>query len=213
MTADMSGRRARRLIAMTLAVGLALGLGACGLPKDGGPREIAADKVPFDLLLPESPAGAAVPAGALTATTYFMGTERLRAVQRDVPIRDYASALTALLAGTTEADPQGLTTSIPSATRLLGVDVDAFDPSILVINLSPEFFAVVGPAQIQEYAQLVYTATEFDAIKGVRFLNNGQPVQALTAAGELRDGAVNRDDYLALQPAPDAPPATPTTQG
>lgn len=203
-------RRAASIVAMA---GLAIALGACGLPKDGEPREIAADKVPFDLLLPESPEGAAVPAGALTARIYFMGTERLRGVQRDLPTLDFTSALTALLAGTTEADPQGLVTSIPSATRLLGVDVDAFDASILVINLSPEFFAVVGPAQIQEYAQLVYTATEFEAIKGVRFLNNGEPVQALTAAGELRDGAVNRDDYLALQPTPDAPPATPTTQG
>ena len=64
-------------------------------------------------------------------------------------------------------------------------------------DLSAEFANITGEVAVQAYAQVVYTATEYET-KLVRFLVEGK-VFLVATDGETKE-VVNRDDYLDVQP-------------
>lgn len=104
------------------------------------------------------------------------------------------SVMEQLLAGTTpgEADAD-LTTLIPEGTELLDLTIS---DGTARVDLSSEFGDGGGSASmLGRVAQVVYTLTQFDTVKDVEFLMEGEPVAALGGEGLALDGPQTRDDY------------------
>jgi hypothetical protein len=176
-------------------------LAACGLPKDRGPREIAADKVPFGLLGPTTTAqGNTNVQGGTDVTLYFVDGAQLRPVTRSAQRRDVRLVLDQLVQGLGERDPLGITTAIPKDTKVIDT---SFEGSNLVVTLSNEMLNVQSTEQRNAFAQLVYTASDL-GIQGVIFRvldssGNPEDVQPVTDSG-THGGALSKADYLQEAP-------------
>jgi spore germination protein GerM len=187
-------RRVILLLALTAAVV------ACGLPSDNEPRQIADDKVPFELLGPSTTNPPSQQGGALVQL-YFLDGEKLRPVNRSVTDRQPQTVLAELVKGVTESDPTGVTTAIPKDTQIVRT---AFDGDNLVVTLNAAFFAIGDPGQKNAFAQLVYTVTEI-GVPGVRFrsvdANGGNEIDVSpsTDVGQ-KQGPVTRSDFAQLSP-------------
>jgi hypothetical protein len=202
------------------AIAVAVALAGCGLAEDGSPEALAVDNIPYDLLDPDPPPSTTTPptAGSTRVTVYFVeqsdeGT-RLRPTEREVSDpRSVTDRLQALLDQPPTADEveAGITTLIPSETSLGTVDQSA-ESGEVVVELSREFFDLVGQGQRAAFAQITCTATEVAGTTRVRFLLEGEPVPALVADGTSKEGAVScRQDYLGYTlPEPPAPTTTTT---
>ncbi len=192
-------RRTVRLTGAVLVVVLATILAACGLPKDDAPREIAADKVPFDLLGPSTTTPSTATAGSTIVKLYFVDGAKLRAINRTTTSREPRLVLDALIKGVTDTDPLGIGTAIPTGTRVLDT---VFDGDTLVVTLSNEMLSVASTEQKNAFAQLVFTVTDL-GISGVRFRvadangSNPQDVQPPTDQG-THGGPLTRADYFTL---------------
>lgn len=187
-------RGAAALVSLAMTAGL---LVACGLPKDGSPREIAADKVPFGLLGPSTtaPSNDIVQGGTLVKL-FFIDGPHVRPVTRTVERRDVQLVLEQLVKGITDSDPLGIRTAIPKDTKVVGTQVQ---DNLLTVTLSAEILSVASTEQRNAFAQLVYTATDL-GISGVQFRvvdangDNPQDVQPPTDEG-THAGPLTRADY------------------
>lgn len=201
---------ARRIGGSCLAVaGLLVSSGGCGVAADKAPHAIEAEDLPADLLDPNPPASTTLPGSTATAavTVYLVvrkgDTTRLAPVTRDVadPSRA-ADRIRALLMPTAAEEQEGgLISSIPADTVLLDTTLAAADNE-LVVNLSGALFDVQGKELANAFAQLVWTVTELDGVRQVRFKVDGEAYRAPNDEGVEQDGAVTRGDYNALAPAP-----------
>lgn len=202
----MTARR-RTLVRMAAAVVvLATVATGCGVSANDEPHEIASADLPADLaastttptISGQSPTTAPV-------TIYFLvlqdGVTRLRGVTREVEDasrpRDRLAAL--LTPPSAEEQAAGLLTSIPADTILLDSELVEADDE-LVVDLSRSLFDVQGEELRNAFAQLVWTATELDGVRRVRFLVDGETFRAPDAAGIEQPGAVTRLDYSILAP-------------
>lgn len=157
---------------------------------------------------PGSSASAATPAANMIVRAYFVlggqpGSAGLVPVLRDLPSAPAvaAAAMNALLAGPTTAESSGrtITTAIPTGTRLLGVTIKN---GVATVNLSTEFDSGGGSASMQyRLAQVVYTLTQFTAVKSVVFQIEGQTVTVFGSEGIVLNGPVGRADYTDQLPA------------
>ena len=190
-----------------VAVLLALLVGACGVTADDDPEVIAGDEIPEDLLDP-TPTTSTAPAGATAEVTVYLlqrtgSTTQLVPVTREVqdPTRP-GERVEALLQPPTEPEKErGLTSSIPAETVLLGTPVLDAERQQLTLDFSEELFAVEGTELSQAFAQIVWTVTELEGVRGVRFLVEGEPQRAPNADGVEQDGAVTATgDYWSLRP-------------
>jgi hypothetical protein len=113
---------------------------------------------------------------------------------------DVAEALTLLLEGVTEEEAAaGLSSPVPEGTRLLGVEVAG---GVASVDLSGEFESGGGSLSVLgRVAEVVYTATQFEAVDAVDFLIDGTPVDVLTGEGLIVDRPQTRADYVDLVPA------------
>src|SRR4051812_45594537 len=144
--------------ALVLLAALALLVTACGLPSDNAPRQIADDKVPFELLGPSTtkpPSNV----GGTEVQLYFLNDELLKAVKRSLPDDQPRTVLAELVKGVSESDPTGVTTAIPKDTQIVDV---GFEGDTLVITLSAAMLSISDPGQRNGFAQLLYTATALD---------------------------------------------------
>jgi hypothetical protein len=166
--------RRRLLVALGLVV--AVVLAACGVPDEEEPRELAAEDLPADLLEPQpTTPGSTTPGGVTAAANiYFMGTERLVAVERRVdPPPDPAEVIILLLEGpTSEEQDLSVSTEIPPETELL--DATLSRTGVLTIDLSEEINDIRAEAQQRAIAQLVFTATDLEEVAEVRFEVEGE---------------------------------------
>lgn len=188
-------RRALCLLAVVI-------LAACGVPDDDDPRLIADGEAPLDL----APSTVTtVEAGDDTVAVFFINqdTRRLAAVARPVAELTPRAAIEQLLLGVTPDDPPELVSAIPPGTVLLDASVDE---STLTLDLGTEvegggIQSVAGDQQLLAFAQLVQTATGQtpSGIRAVRFLVEGDPIDAATEAG-VSSEPVGRDDYPTLAP-------------
>ena len=71
---------------------------------------------------------------------------------------------------------------------------------MLTVDVTRTFSSVSGDEQLQELAQVVWTATEFDEVDAVRFASEGEALEVPRDLG-LSDDPVDRDDYASLAPS------------
>jgi germination protein M len=132
---------------------------------------------------------------------YFMRGEKLGAAARRVPETPAvgAEAVRALLSGPAEAEiDAGLTTAIPTGTRLLGLDIA---DGVATVDLSEEFASGGGSLSMQaRAAQVVHTLTQFPTVGSVSFELEGEPVEALGGEGLVLAEPVDRGDFEDVAP-------------
>lgn len=196
-----SGRRKCHLNVLLAVV--VVGLGACGVRSDPSPRTLSAGDVPYGLL-EEAPPTTVPPRRSSVPTApvniYFVDGDRMYAAVRQVNApASVPKALTALLFGTSEDEANaGVRSAInPTAT----VQARAMDAATYLVDLSPEFAQGSVSEQTLGLAQIVWTATEFPGVTGVRFTLNGAPIQVPTPAGSTGD-PVNREAFADFAPLP-----------
>ena len=133
---------------------------------------------------------------------YFVRDEHLGAAAREVTQTSAvgAAALRELLAGPSAEDrAAGLVSSVPSGTRSNAFTVD---DGIATVDLSRAFESGGGSASMRlRVAQVVYTLTQFPAVKRVRFRIDGRPVDAVGGEGVVVEPPVGRRAFEDETPA------------
>lgn len=170
---------------------LLLLIAGCGIPVDESPETFMLPDVGSDI--DDFPAAGELAAAPL----YLVGGEGLVRVTRDLPDPiDARSLVESLLSGVTEPeDRSGLSSSIPSGTDLVGIDVA---DRIATVDLSADFATVGGQQEIRAVAQIVLTVTQLVGVDGVVFQLDGVRTDVPTADGALATIAVTSDDYESL---------------
>ena len=129
------------------------------------------------------------------------GSEHLFATWREGPPTTAVgtAALRLLLEGPSAVERTGdVSTAIPAGTRLLGLDIEG---GTATVDLTSEFESGGGSASMfGRLAQIVYTLTEFETVKRVRFALDGEPVDVFSGEGIVLDEPVTRDAYEELLP-------------
>ena len=195
---------------VALVLGVAVAVGACGIPNDGKPRDVSEGER-LEISDPKAPAQAASLNGP---KVYFLsqapnGQDRLQPAGRNVDDTPTA-VLTELLNGLTKEEQlERWRTSIPADTKLRSVVQDP--DGTLVVDLDQTFFQVTGEAQIKAVAQIVFTATALDGVQRVKILVESQPQGWLRGDGtaQVVGDPLTQYNYPELNPTsqPDYPPA------
>ncbi len=193
------------------AAGLAVVLGACGVQLDEGPRDVAVQSVPYELLEPSTTTTSEPrPLPTFQPTTVYLldNNDLLRAVRRQLPGEPTVEgAIQSLLTQPSEAEGNsGLGSAIASNTVLRGPIQGPVD-GVVTIDLSSEINEVAPQGVRRALAQIVYTATSIPGVTGVLFQVDGEERSVLNAAGESTSEPLTRDDYRELLPT-----TTTTTQ-
>jgi germination protein M len=116
-------------------------------------------------------------------------------------LRVATAAVKELLAGPTadERTGSGITTAIPSGTRLIGITIEN---GIATIDLTSQFQSGAGSHSMQlRLGQIVYTLTQFPTVSKVQFELDGTPVNVFSSEGIVLDHPVGRSDYKNLSGA------------
>jgi spore germination protein GerM len=193
-----------------LAVLAVLLVGGCGLSPNDDPQAIPAENLPPGLLDPNPSSSTTLPeSGATTTITVFFLTRdgdvtRLAPAEREVKTSEAfmpGARLAALFAQpTSEEQDAGLTTSIPADTVLLRAPPPGEGEDVLVIDVSSEMFAVQGQELANAFAQIVWTVSEIEGVRDVRFMRDGVEISALDGEGAEQEGVVTKNDYRSLAP-------------
>ncbi len=191
----MSGRPSRRVRSRLLVAGVGalsvVVLAGCGVPVDSAPSALPRRDVPFHLLQQSAPTTTTTSVVSpidLVAVSIFLiaPSGHLTEVSREVagaPQEPLFAALAALVQGptNTEAQQERLESAVPAETTLLGVVTGP--TGIVTVNLGGTFKQLVGQANIQAVAQIVYTVSAQPGVTGVTFELSGQAVDVPTASG------------------------------
>ncbi|MEX2103032.1 MAG: Gmad2 immunoglobulin-like domain-containing protein [Gaiellaceae bacterium] len=125
----------------------------------------------------------------------------LWSVKRTMPStqRVGSAALEALFDGPNDEEITGdVGTAVPEGTQLLGLDING---GVATVNLTSEFESGGGSLSMtMRLAQVVYTLTQFQTVKGVRFELDGRSVDVFSGEGIVLDHPVGRKDYEQLLP-------------
>ena len=120
-----------------------------------------------------------------------------REVEADTPLRNSLAALFDGLSPVEQAI--GMTTSIPSGTRVLGTSVD---DTTATIDLSAEFAASSGSLdETMRLAQVVFSVTQFDGIDHVKFHIDGVAQDPILSHGFVVGDGFTRDDFATVRPS------------
>ena len=118
---------------------------------------------------------------------YFLRDERLVITHRQVPgPAVLRGALNELLAGPTAAErTAGLTSTVPTGTTLLDVNLDVnLVGGLATVDLSSDFGTGGGSLPMMaRVAQVVFTVTQFDNTDRVQFWMGGEPIESLGGEG------------------------------
>ncbi|MGH2683505.1 MAG: Gmad2 immunoglobulin-like domain-containing protein [Actinomycetota bacterium] len=109
-------------------------------------------------------------------------------------------ALNDLLSGPSQAERGAfIGTEIPAGTELLDLNIE---DGLATVDLSGEF--AQGGSSLEEtvrLAQVVYTITQFDTVRSVRFRIDGEPVEVFGSHGIVLDRPQTRRGYQEHLPA------------
>ena len=197
----MTGPRRGWLLAGAL-VALAAAAG-CGVPVDNGPTALARSGVPFGLLAPSTvptTTPASNPTPVVGVQIYLLDPAgQLAAVERQLPTAALTPLLAALVDGPTNAEAAaGLQSAIPPQTQVVSATVAG---GLATVDLAGTIGQLVGQAEINAVAQIVFTATALPAVTGVSFDFNGQPVSVPTATG-AEVPIASRAQFASMAPTP-----------
>jgi hypothetical protein len=146
---------------------------------------------------PSSPSPSSAPTDSTIVRAYFWlggapNADGLVPVLREIPATKSVAtaAMNALLGGPNAVErANAISTAVPNGTQLLGLTIDN---GIATVDLSSEFAAAAGgDAYQQRLGQVVYTLTQFPAVKGVSLRIEG--------AGDAN--VLKRGDYVQLLPS------------
>lgn len=195
----------RRAAPLALAAVL---LASCVGPGGSGVRTIEAEEVPYDLLDPAPPAGAAlssepadVPDGEVSTQVYLLDRDGLllaspASVEAGTTGEVAARLLERLEEGPNEAErAAGLASALGPDLRLRIDGVD--DAGVVEVDVS----GTTTPAADQvplAIGQIVLTLTGVPGVTGVRIVDEGEPLPLPLPGGRLTTGTVTADDYLRL---------------
>jgi hypothetical protein len=177
---------------------LAIALAACGPSSE--PVEIPPGDIPFPITRVEATESPTVEAYRFPVS--FVRRTRLIRVRREVrsALAREQVAVRTLLAGPTPREIQrGISTAIPAATRLLGIEI--FE-GVAELDLSREFQAASGSRGfLLRVAQVVTTLTGLGRITAVRFSIDGELRRVPTDRGQTVSRPVTAADYARLSRA------------
>jgi germination protein M len=175
-------------------------IAACG----GGSTPTATPTPAPTVTVTASPSASPSPSASAALTTvrvYFLRGEKLGVAQRQVPhtLAVASASMTALCGGPTASEhAAGLGSAVPSGTRLNGISVKA---GVATVDLSGRFASGGGSLSMQaRVAQVVYTLTQFPAIKSVDFMLDGVRVNAIGGEGVVVDTPQRRADWRDFEP-------------
>jgi spore germination protein GerM len=190
----------RRALAILTALSCTL-VAACGVQDDRGPRELAAEDVPFDLLAPATSVAASPEGTGVDTTVWFVDNDgQLSRARRSIePPVTIDVILESLLDGVTEAEANnGLVSNITSDTELR--DVTGPDDGLVTVDLSSDFLNVSRELQRLALAQIVFTATGLANVDRVLFQFDGESAEVPGAGDELTSDPLTRDDFSQFDP-------------
>jgi spore germination protein GerM len=183
-------RRRPRAAVVALVAAMTVGVAGCGIPVDRSPSALPRKGVPFGLLQPSARSttttSAPSPVEAPVHIYLITGDGHLIAVSREVPAaqESLTTVLEALVIGPTDTEATaGLETAVPTQTVVLAASVGA--GGIATVNLGGTFGELVGQAQIQAVAQIVFTTASLPGTTGVAFELSGKSVDVPVASGAL----------------------------
>lgn len=134
--------------------------------------------------------------GAASVSVFLTRDGSVEKVSRRIPDtpRVATEAMRSLLAGPTPEEARtGLSTAIPTDTRLLGLTIDA---GTARVDLSRDFQSGGGgAARALRVAQVTCTLDQFDSVDAVRFALGGDPVSVVTGDGAVVARPVTCDTY------------------
>jgi len=109
------------------------------------------------------------------------------------------AAVRELLAGpTAEEASSGLSTAIPTGSRLLGLTIRHGTADV---NLNAAYESGGGSLSMTaRLMQMVFTLTQFVPVHGVRFQINDKPVSSFGGEGVVLDNPVSRVDFQSFLP-------------
>jgi hypothetical protein len=181
------------------AVALSIGLAGCGLGAQSAPQPLGLKTLPHGLLGPASPPSTLLRGRASARVTIFLegSNEHLVPVRREVPLpATLASILRMLVAGPRRSESdRGL---VSPASSVGPFAVGPVHKGVVSVNLPVSFENLEGQDQTVAAAQIVFTATTFSGVEGVRFLVGGQAAQVPNGDGSLTPGPSTRKDYSVL---------------
>jgi hypothetical protein len=181
-----AGRAAMpRTLLLAAAVLAAAG---CGLTGESAPRAVATETSVADPL-PAAPSSTGV------VQIYLERGDRLVPVDRAG--RTVDDALARLAAGPTPLDSEaGLTSALPQGVVARAARSDS---GVVTVDVSAEFAALSGRAQLIGAGQLVWTVTEVCCATRMQVRLYGRAIPLPTDSG-LADRPVGRDDYRSVAP-------------
>ena len=187
--------RRRRLALLGL---LALAVAGCAIPTQSGPSTIAANRVPFGLLNPQSPVTTTTqpkPSSLVPVKVFFVSPSQQfvavnRVVEAPAPL---TSVITSMLAGPTKAEaapPSSLTTAIPNSVVCLSAATEPGSNTVIV-DFNDAFSQISGTSAELAVAQVVSTiAAQNGEGTGVIFEIQGQRTSVPIANGSSVPGPV-----------------------
>jgi hypothetical protein len=186
----------------------ALTLTGCGVPVDRSPAALPRNGVPFGLLRPSPPSSTTTstpsPVEAPVSIFLVASSGHLVAVARDLPAaqESLVTVLEALVRGPTNTEAAaGLSSAVPIQTTVLGAVIGT--AGVATVNLGGTFGQLVGQAQIEAVAQIVFTTTALPGVSSVDFELSGQSVEVPVASGAEVPSA-NRFQFGSIAPLPAA---------
>lgn len=137
----------------------------------------------------------------VSVSVYYLHGETLAPARRTVAAPGTAAgAVTALLAGPTSSEAHaGWTSTIPTGTSLRGVSLHG---TVATVDLSSRYAAGGGSFSMNaRLAQVVFTATQFPAVRQVQFRLDGKAVTVFGGEGIVLSHPVGRADFESYAPA------------
>jgi hypothetical protein len=182
-------RSTRRGAAALVVLAALAGAAGCGVGFDDEPRALQSEASTTTVVDSQEE-------GRLAAVLYYVREGALLPTQEDLPDRTPSTLLSAL---TTPPATNGLGTSIPAGTEVLGTTRDG---ELLIVDLSSEFDNVVGLSRQQAIGQMVLTVTQQGSVEQLEFQVDGE---TLTVSSPLRGDTtvVTACDFAALLASPD----------
>ncbi len=175
---------------------------SCGIDAESEPRALPVSTTTTTVPTTE-------PRGDQEADLYMVKNNALVPITRRIPANTPREVMSSLLVPPTGGEGQGLSSSIPAATRLL--DIHGPEDGLLEIDLSDDFEDVQAEARVLALGQIVMSQTLLPGVQRIRFLVDGDPLSIFSPErGDVK--TVDACDYAKNLADPEAEDADMTIQ-